>query len=86
MVGVLLFDTSASGGVLARALDKLPASLPVLHIAAAPAPLNTYGNANQVLVEKRPGQFNGVQWSAARTRTHSGPQLCSGSLNSWSVW
>jgi hypothetical protein len=61
MVGVLLFDTSASGGVLARALDKLPASLPVLHIAAAPAPLNTYGNANQVLVAKRPGQFNGVQ-------------------------
>lgn len=61
MAGVLLFDTSATGGALARALDKLPATLPVLHIAAAPAPLNTYGNANQVLVEKRPGQFNGVQ-------------------------
>jgi hypothetical protein len=61
LVGVLLFDTSASGGTLARALDKLPATLPVLHIAGAPAPLNTYGNANAALVEKRPGQFNGVQ-------------------------
>lgn len=61
MVGVLLFDTSATGGALARALEKLPAELPVLHIAARPGPFNTFGNANDVLVESRPDQFNGVR-------------------------
>lgn len=61
LAGVLLFDTSAQGGGLARALDKLPATVPVLHISAAPNPLNFYGRANEVFAEKRPGQFNGVQ-------------------------
>ena len=58
--GVLLFDTSATGGALARALPKLD-GIPVLHIAAAPAPLNDFGNANPVLEAARPGQFNGFQ-------------------------
>lgn len=60
MVGVLLFDT-AEGGVLNRALDKIPATIPVLHIAAEPHPINIYGSANQALVAKRPAQFNGIQ-------------------------
>lgn len=60
LVGVLLFDT-ADGGVLGRSLDKIPRSVPVLHIAGEPAPINIYGEANQVLEEKRHGQFNGVQ-------------------------
>lgn len=61
LVGALLLDTSASGGALARALDKLPTTVPVLHIAAGPTFWNTFGNANEVLEEKRSGQFNGVQ-------------------------
>ncbi len=60
MVGVLLFDTTEAG-VLNRALDKIPTTTPVLHIAAEPHPINVYGNANQALAAKRPGQFNGVQ-------------------------
>ena len=39
LVGVLLYDTSATGGALERALDKLPPELPVLHIAAEPSGL-----------------------------------------------
>ncbi|MCT7658247.1 hypothetical protein [Mycobacterium deserti] len=61
MVGVLLFDTSAANGALARALDKLPSSVPVLHIAGTPTVINNGGDASQVLLAKRPGQFNGVQ-------------------------
>jgi pimeloyl-ACP methyl ester carboxylesterase len=61
LVGVLLLDTSATGGGLGRALDRLPSTLPVLHISANPGPLNTYGNANDELEAKRPGQFNGVR-------------------------
>jgi hypothetical protein len=61
LVGVLLLDTSATGGGLGRALDRLPSTLPVLHISANPGPLNTYGNANEELEAKRPGQFNGVR-------------------------
>lgn len=60
MVGVLLFDTS-DGGVLSRALDKIPLTIPVLHIAAEPSTINIYGQGSQVLSEKRPEQFNGVQ-------------------------
>ena len=60
MVGVLLFDT-ADGGVLSRALDEIPSTIPVLHIAGEPAPINIFGEASQVLTAKRPGQFNGVQ-------------------------
>lgn len=61
LVGVLLLDTSATGGGLGRALDRLPSTLPVLHISGNPGPLNTYGNANEELEAKRPGQFNGVR-------------------------
>ncbi len=61
LVGVLLYDTSATGGALERALDKLPPELPVLHIAAEPSAWDTFGNASDVLVAKRPDQFNGVQ-------------------------
>jgi hypothetical protein len=61
MVGVLLFDGSAANGALGRALDKLPAAVPVLHIAGEPALINNFGDANKVLAEKRAGQFNGVQ-------------------------
>lgn len=60
LIGVLIYDTSASGGGLARALDRLPTTLPVLHIAANPSFYDTFGNANPVLEQKRPGQFNGV--------------------------
>lgn len=60
LLGVLLFDTSATGGALGRALPKLD-GISVLHVAGAPAPLNTFGNANTVLETLRPGQFNGVQ-------------------------
>jgi hypothetical protein len=58
--GVLLLDTSATGGALARALPKLDGT-PVLHVSAAPAPLNSYGNADAVLAAARPGQFTGFQ-------------------------
>jgi hypothetical protein len=61
LVGVLLYDTSATGGALERALDKLPHELPVLHIAAEPSAWDTFGNASQVLVEKRGDEFTGVQ-------------------------
>ena len=58
--GVLLLDTSASGGAIDRAMPKLD-GIPVLHIAAAPATLNSYGNANAALAAARPGEFIGFQ-------------------------
>lgn len=61
LVGVLLYDTSATGGALQRGLDRLPPGVPVLHIASEPGPWNTYGNASDVLVADRPGTFTGVQ-------------------------
>jgi hypothetical protein len=61
LVGVLLYDGSAANGALARALDKLPTDVPVLHIAGAPAVVNNGGEANKVLTEKRSGQFTGLQ-------------------------
>ena len=61
MVGARLCDGSAANGALARALDKLPLSVPVLHIAGAPVLINNFGDANKVFLEERPGQFNGVQ-------------------------
>ncbi|BBY80046.1 hypothetical protein H7I53_00760 [Mycolicibacterium pulveris] len=61
LAGVLLYDGSAANGALGRALDKLPSSVPVLQVAAAPSVINYGGGANNVLTEKRPGQFNGVQ-------------------------
>ncbi|HEX2212789.1 MAG TPA: hypothetical protein VHH12_04910, partial [Mycobacterium sp.] len=61
MVGVLLYEGSAANDALARALDKMPSSVPVLHIAGTPAVINNGGEASQVLLAKRPGQFNGVQ-------------------------
>ncbi|MCV7154574.1 hypothetical protein [Mycolicibacterium pyrenivorans] len=66
MVGVIVYDVSATGSAstgnaLANALDKLPASVPVLNIAAEPNMLNSRGNANTAYAEKRPGQFNGIQ-------------------------
>jgi len=66
MVGVILYDVSATGGAstgnaLVNALDKLPAAVPVLNIAAEPKLLNSRGNANTAYTEKRPDQFNGIQ-------------------------
>jgi pimeloyl-ACP methyl ester carboxylesterase len=61
LVGVLIYDGSAANGALARALEKLPPTLPVLAIAGTPAVINNFGDASQVLLEKRPHQFNGVQ-------------------------
>lgn len=61
LVGAVLLDSSAAGGALARALDNLPPDFPVLHISAAPALLNTFGSADAVFQQKRPGQFNGIQ-------------------------
>jgi pimeloyl-ACP methyl ester carboxylesterase len=61
LVGAVLFDSSAAGGALARALEKLPPDFPVLHISGAPALLNTFGSADAVFQQKRPGQFNGIQ-------------------------
>lgn len=61
LVGVLLYDGSAANGALGRALDKLPSSVPVLQVSATPSVFNYGGGANNVLAEKRPGQFNGVQ-------------------------
>jgi hypothetical protein len=58
MVGVIMYDVSNTGGAatgsaLSNALDKLPATIPVLNIAAEPLLLNTFGNANPVLADKR---------------------------------
>ena len=66
MVGVILYDVSNTGGAatgsaLSNALDKLPVTIPVLNILAEPAPVNLFGDANPLLAEKRPGQFNGIQ-------------------------
>ena len=66
MVGVLLYDVSAIGGAaegnaLTNGLRKLPASVPVLNVAAEPNMLNSQSSANAVFVAERPGQFNGVQ-------------------------
>ncbi len=66
MVGVILYDVSNTGGAakgsaLSNALDKLPVTIPVLNITAEPAPVNLFGDANPLLAEKRPGQFNGIQ-------------------------
>ncbi len=63
---MIVYDVSATGSAstgnaLANALDKLPASVPVLNIAAEPNMLNSRGNANTAYAEKRPGQFNGIQ-------------------------
>lgn len=68
MVGVLLYEVSpigsaVEGNALSNALEKLPSSVPVLNIAAEPNMLNSKGGANAIFVEKRPGQFNGVQLS-----------------------
>lgn len=61
LVGVILYDVSASGGALEHALVSLPESVPVLHVAAPASVLNTGGNAAEVFAAVRPGQFNGVQ-------------------------
>ena len=61
LVGVLLYDASAATGALPRALAELPASVPVLQIAAEPSAINLYGNGGQALADARPGEFNGVQ-------------------------
>jgi hypothetical protein len=50
MVGVILYDVSAIGGsatgnALANALDKLPATIPVLNIASTPSTVNSPGRA-----------------------------------------
>ncbi|HET6735416.1 hypothetical protein [Mycobacterium sp.] len=60
MAGVLLLDTSHVGGAIERGVGKIPLDIPVYHIAAAPAVLNTYGGINEVLARVRPG-FVGVQ-------------------------
>lgn len=66
MAGVLLYEVSPLGGAvegnaLSNALDKLPSAIPVLNIAAEPNMLNSKGGANAIFVDKRPGQFNGLQ-------------------------
>jgi hypothetical protein len=61
LVGVLLYDTSASAGALEHALKSLPAEVPVILVAGPPAVINTGGNASQLLTAKRPNQFTGVQ-------------------------
>ena len=61
LVGVILYDVSASGGALQHSLDSLPASVPVLNIASPPQLLNTGGNAGAVFAATRSGRFNGVQ-------------------------
>lgn len=66
LAGVLLYEVSAIGGAgtgnaLTNALRKLPAAVPVLHIAAEPNMLNSQGSGNVVFEEERPGQFNGIQ-------------------------
>ena len=60
MAGVLLLDTSHVGGAVERGVRNIPLDIPVHHIAAAPAVLNTYGGVNEVLARARPG-FVGVQ-------------------------
>ncbi len=60
LAGVLLLDTSALGGAVERGIGRLPDDIPVHHIAAAPGPLNTYGDLNPVLAQLRPG-FVGVE-------------------------
>jgi hypothetical protein len=66
MVGVLLYDVSPLGGArkrnaLSNGLDRLPAAVPVLNIAADPNVQNSQGGANAIFTEFRPGQFNGLQ-------------------------
>jgi pimeloyl-ACP methyl ester carboxylesterase len=60
LAGVLLLDTSPVGGALERALDKIPEYIPVYTISAEPAPLNSYGGADEVLAAERDG-FVGVR-------------------------
>ena len=60
MAGVLLLDTSHVGGAVERGVRNIPLDIPVHHIAAAPAVLNTYGGVNEALARVRPG-FVGVQ-------------------------
>jgi hypothetical protein len=66
MAGVLLYEVSAigsakHGNALTNGLRKLPASVPVLNIAAEPNVQNSQSGANAIFAEERPGQFNGVQ-------------------------
>lgn len=61
LVGVLLFDIGADGGILARSLANIPDDVPVYDIAAAPNVLDSYGGSYAVLAAARPGQFVGVQ-------------------------
>ncbi|QIV81129.1 hypothetical protein [Mycolicibacterium frederiksbergense] len=60
LAGVLLLDTSALGGAVERGIARIPLDIPVHHIAASPALLNTYGDLNPVLAQLRAG-FVGVQ-------------------------
>lgn len=60
LAGVLLLDTSAVSGAIERGVGRIPLDIPVHHIAASPALLNSYGDANVVLAQLRSG-FVGVQ-------------------------
>lgn len=55
LAGVLLLDTSPVGGAVERGVRSIPLDIPVHHISAAPALLNSYGDMDKVLGEIRPG-------------------------------
>lgn len=60
LAGVLLLDTSNIGGAIERGVGRIPDDIPVHHIAASPAVLNSYGDVNPMLAQLRTG-FVGVQ-------------------------
>jgi pimeloyl-ACP methyl ester carboxylesterase len=77
LVGVLLFDIGADGGILARSLANIPGDVPVYDIAAEPNMLDSYGGSYAVFAAARPGQFVGVQMVGG---THADSQNSSNKL------
>jgi hypothetical protein len=61
LAGVLLMDTSETGGAVSRGLAKIPLDVPVLYIAAEPAVLDDFGSVEGVLNQLRGDRFQGVR-------------------------
>ncbi|CAN5625886.1 hypothetical protein BH10ACT9_BH10ACT9_34220 [soil metagenome] len=61
LAGVLLMDTSETGGAVSRGLAKIPLDVPVLYIAAEPAALDDFGSVEGVLNQLRGDRFQGVR-------------------------
>lgn len=60
LAGVVMLDGAGIIGILSADLAKIPLSIPVYNLAAAPDSWNNNGHASQRLKQARPDMFTGV--------------------------